>query len=239
VTPGEGPCPCPTCTRQSARHDVNQDRVTVGDEVLTVTTATERRQPDPPAVVTVLDGMGGAPAGDLAAELAARAIAAADLPATQQGVAEVLERADRLLLDAGQDDVRQTGMATTAALLALLDDYGHAVVANVGDSQVARLGPDGLHELSTSDRIGKSTIFQSLGGPPQQTITPHVVGLRLDVGDRLLLATDGLTDVVDLDTITRLLHDQQPDPAGRLLETVEQDGVPDDVTIVVVDVEAE
>ena len=59
------------CTRQSARHDVNQDRATVGHDVLTVTAATERRRLGPPALVAVLDGVGGAPAGDLTADLAA------------------------------------------------------------------------------------------------------------------------------------------------------------------------
>jgi PPM family protein phosphatase len=226
------------CTRESARHDVNQDRATVGEEVLAVTSTVERRLLGPPALVAVMDGVGGAPAGDVAAELAARAIAAADPPATEQDVAELLERADRLLLDAGRVQTRHAGMATTAALLVLLDDRGQAVVANVGDSQVARLGVDGLHELSRSDRVGRA-IYQALGGPPEQTVTPHVTGVRLTVGDRLLLATDGLTDVVSSDAIAELLGDEHPDPAGRLLQAVEQAGLPDDVTIVVVDVEAD
>ena len=63
--------------------------------------------------------------------------------------------------------------------------------------------------------------------------------VQLAVGDRLLLATDGLTDVVAPDTITRLLRDEHPDPIGRLLEAVEQAGTPDDVTIVIVDVDAD
>ena len=227
------------CTRKSARHEVNQDRATVGEDVLTVTAATERRRLGPPALVAVLDGVGGAPAGDLAADLAARTIAATDPPATEDDLAELLQRADRLVLDAARVEPLHAGMATTAGLLLLLDDHGTAVVANVGDSRIARLGADGLHGLSTSDRVGDATISQALGGPRGQTITPHVTDVQLAVGDRLLLATDGLTDVVDPDTITRLLHDREPDPTSRLLEVVEEAGTPDDVTIVVVDVDAD
>jgi PPM family protein phosphatase len=227
------------CTRQSARHQANQDRATVGEDVLSVTAAPELRRLGPPALVAVLDGVGGAPAGDLAADLAARTIAAAEPPATEQHLVELLERADQLVLDAGRVEPLHAGMATTAGLLLLLDDEGAALVANVGDSRIARLESGGLVGLSTSDRVGHATIHQALGGPPGQTVTPHVAAVQLAVGDRLLLATDGLTDVVDPDTVARMLSEDHPDPARRLLETVERAGVPDDVTIVVVDVEAD
>lgn len=226
------------CTRASARHEVNEDRATVGHDVLALTSNTERRRLGSPAMVAVLDGVGGAPAGDVASDLAAKAIAAADPPTTAQDAAGLLERTDQLLLDAGQVQIRRSGMATTAALLVLLDDDGQALVANVGDSQVARLAPGGMHELSSSDRIGRA-IYQALGGPPEQSMTPHVTGVQLAVGDRLLLATDGLTDVVSPDRIAAMLGDGQSDPAASLLDAVEQAGLPDDVTILIVDVEAD
>lgn len=224
------------CTRPSRRHTRNEDRATLGDRVLTSTEGVEELRLTSPGTVAVLDGVGGAPCAETASDLAARVISAAELPRDEQEAAALLVRADRLLLDAGELDLRRAGMATTASMLVLADG-GAAMVGNVGDSLVAHLDADGYHEVTTSDRIGDSRIFQSLGGFEDSRMRPHVTDLQLEVGDRLLLATDGLTDEVPTETITEILRQRDGDAAERLLELVQQAGTPDDVTIVIVDLE--
>jgi PPM family protein phosphatase len=206
--------------------------------VLTSTAGVERTTLDSPAIVAVLDGVGGAPCADLASHLAARAISAAEPPRDEESVREMLGRADRLLLDAGALNVRRAGMATTASVLVLPDDGWPAMVANVGDSLVAHLGDGGMREISTSDRLGRGNIYQSLGGFDDPAMTPHVTDLELTTGDRLLLATDGLTDAVQLESVEGVLRERGDDAVERLLEMVERAGKPDDVTIVVVDIES-
>jgi PPM family protein phosphatase len=205
--------------------------------VLSSTSAVQRMSLVGPAMVAVFDGVGGAPAADLASELAARAIHEAGPPHDEQAAAELLEHADRVLLDAAESDPSRTGMATTASVIALPEAGGRAVAVNVGDSLVAHLGADGLREVSVSDRLGRSKIVQSLGGSADAHMAPHVVSLELDEGDRLLLATDGLTDVVDVDTLEDVLRDHRDDAVELLLEMVENAGIPDDVTIMTVDIE--
>lgn len=227
------------CTRPASRHSANEDRATVGTQVLESQDGITRARLGPPAMIAVLDGVGGAPCAELASDLAARAISAADPPSDQKAARALLARADRLLLDAGELDARRAGMATTIAMVVLSDGGDdHATVVNVGDSLVARLQADGLDEISVSDRIGAKNIFQTLGGFDDPDMRPHATDLDVTPGDRLLLATDGLTDAVDADTIAEVLTRHGRDAAAELLDLVERAGTPDDVTIAVVDIEA-
>ncbi len=225
------------CTRRSRRHERNEDRATVGVDVLSATAGVEHWSLRAPALITALDGVGGAPHGELASDLAARALSSAEPPHDEASATALLERADRILLDAGEVDLTRKGMATTVAALVVPADGEPAVVVNVGDTLVAHLGPAGLEELTTSDRLNGG-IFQSLGGRDDPGMRPHARSLHLAVGDRLLLATDGLTDVVPVGTLEQILRDE-PEAASRLLELVEEADTPDDVTIVVVDLEEE
>lgn len=223
------------CTRRSHTHAVNQDRATVGTDVLSATVDVQHRCLQPPALVAVLDGVGGAPAGDVASDLAAHTVSAPDPPGDEQDTTRLLERADQVLLDAARVDPTRSGMATTAAMLVLPDESGRVLVGNVGDSVVSRLDGDSLHDVSVSDRGRGHVILQSLGGLASAVTTPHVDTLQLAVGDRLLLATDGLTDVVAADVVEDVLRREGDGAAARLLRMVEAAGAPDDVTIVIVD----
>ena len=78
-------------TRQRSGREINQDRVVVNDTVADSdhpTTAV--LTVDPPSLIAVLDGLGGHPAGDIAAALAAEVIASGKFPSqngTGSGVA--------------------------------------------------------------------------------------------------------------------------------------------------------
>jgi PPM family protein phosphatase len=221
-------------TRRSETHDRNQDRVVLGSTVLGDDPQVRTGRLDGPALIAVLDGLGGHRAGDVASQLAGQQFAEAEVPTDEAAVTALLDRADQALHDAATRDTRYVGMGTTAAVLAFGANGSAALVANVGDSTVWRLSADGLHELSVSDRAFGSTIYQCLGAG-SHGVQPHVQRIEVRQGDRLLLASDGLTDVVSEDTIAAMLRDDT-DVVERLIETVEAAGPPDDVTVVVVDV---
>lgn len=221
-------------TRRSMTHDRNQDRIVVGSTIVGDDPQLVDERVDGPALIAVLDGLGGHRAGDVASQLAGQRFASADVPQDPDGVTALLNQADRLLHEAGAEDARCAGMGTTAALLAFGADGAQALVANVGDSTVWRLNGDGLHELSVSDRAFGSTIFQCLGAT-DLGVEPHVQRVEVQRGDRILLASDGLTDVLTTDTIAAVLREGNG-AVERLIETVEEAGPPDDVTVVVVDV---
>lgn len=223
-------------TRHATMRTRNQDRAVVGRAVLEETGSVEHHDLDTPALLGVFDGLGGHPAGDVASEIGARVVAEADLPTGPDDAEALLRRAHRALLEAARREPHLVGMGTTAVFAVV--DRGEALVANVGDSTAWRLAGDELEELSVADRGGFG-LLQCLGGyEPDVEVVPHVSTIPLAPGDRLLLASDGLTDVVPLELIRTALRGDAGEAAGQLAEAVEQSGLPDDLTIVICTVDA-
>jgi PPM family protein phosphatase len=216
-------------TRRSLAHTQNEDRAVVGEEVIAEATEVERRTLRAPTLLAALDGLGGHQAGDIASDIAARLLAGADVPTDVEAASALLELADRTLHDAMRADPRCDGMGATVALLAVSD--AGAVAANAGDASAWLLRDGSFEALSVTDRMGGSGVLQCLGA--NHGITPHVRDVTLAAGDRLLLASDGLTDVVPEDVMASYLGDDIDEAAQRLLTLVEQARLPDDVTIVI------
>lgn len=223
-----------TCTRLGGAHERNQDRALVGAVVHATTSGIEHAAVDAPAIVGVFDGLGGHVAGDVASDLAAKLVAEANVPDDEESVTELLRRADDLLVDAMRAQPEHAGMGTTAALLVLRTGGAPAMIANVGDSTIWWQHGDSIEEISVSDRWQGSGVLQCLGAN-EDGIVPHVRSLGLQPGDRLLVATDGLTDVVPAEVLHEVLSDDARDAAERLLELVEGAGVPDDLTFLIAD----
>jgi PPM family protein phosphatase len=221
-------------TRRSLSHTTNEDRAVVGEEVFADTPTVEHRTLTGPTLLSALDGLGGHAAGDVASELAAKLLAASDIPRDEVGAAELLRLADRTLHDAMRSDPSRDGMGATVAFLAI--DGDQAIAANVGDASAWRLRDGELEALSVTDRMGASGVLQCLGA--HDGVTPHVRSIDLDAGDRLLLASDGLTDVVAPEVFQVRLGEQVEEAAQELLTLVERARLPDDVVIVVAEVRA-
>lgn len=223
------------CTRPATIRVRNQDRAVVGRSVLDETVEVERHDLEPPVLLGVFDGLGGHPAGDVASELAARVVADADLPADADEATTLLHRANRALHEAARREPHLTGMGTTAVLAVVSGD--DALVANVGDSTAWHLTGDRLVQMSVTDRGALGGLLQCLGGfDPEEVIVPHTSEVALAAGDRLLLASDGLTDVVPAEWIRATLRHDLDEAAARLVAAVEQAGVPDDLTLLLVGV---
>jgi serine/threonine protein phosphatase PrpC len=174
----------------------------------------------------VCDGMGGAPAGEVASQLAATAIlerldlredvdACADcagdyLPWTNR-LADAVRQSNQLIYHHGQTDRRRAEMGTTVVGAWL--NHHVASVAHVGDSRAYLWHDNGL-QLLTSDhslveaqvRAGVLDRERSLESKDQNVLL-RVLGGAPDVdvdlhevpvrpGDYLLLCSDGLTRTV-------------------------------------------
>ena len=163
------------------------------------------------AVVAVLDGMGGELAGEAASFVAATQLNAIT---PTLGVDEAsMGDAFRTMQDAVQAmrvNRRLSSTGTTATVLAYKD--GAAIVGNLGDSQAFLVRDGMIRTLSVSHtdeevvrRLGlsrKPVLTQFLGvDETDAPIEPHIARVDLEAGDRLILASDGLTDMVDTTTI--------------------------------------
>lgn len=212
----------------------------------------------------VADGMGGHLGGRTASRLAVDTLrgdlvppadaAEATAEALMAALAERLRRACRVIYEASRDDAGLRGMGTTCTCLWAPD--GQAAIAHVGDSR-CYLCRDGRLMQLTDDhslvnehlRAGRMSPEEARRSRLKNVITRSVgfeadvqvdtLALPLEAGDRLLLCSDGLTNLVADAAIAGLLTrlPVAEVPAGLVAEANARGG-DDNITAVVVAVSA-
>ncbi len=210
-------------------------------------------------LLLVCDGMGGHNAGNVASSLAAtvfagevgEGLANASVTGAVCGLLKgALRTANKAVFDLGEAESSCRGMGTTmvAAVVIGMD----ATVMNVGDSRAYHLSGDALCQVTRDHSVvedmierGEITREQSRNHPRKNLITRAVgtsrnvdadfFSLTLREGDRLLLCSDGLSNVITDEEISEALRfTQDADTACRLLMEMALDrGAPDNVTVVV------
>ncbi len=143
-------------------------------------------------------------------------------------------------------------MGTT--LIALLRAGDKIVLAHIGDSR-AFMVRDGVVTQITKDHSfvqnlvdeGRITAEEAQSHPQRSLVTRVLTGAHDDepdlvvrqgrIGDRYVIASDGLTDYVARDTISEVLTDtgDPGETADRLVALALRAGAPDNVTVVVGD----
>lgn len=207
-------------------------------------------------LVLVADGVGGGAAGEIASATTAHAVCAtamADRDADPVAVLTAGVRRAQLLLARGVREVPdRAGMATT--LTAVLTNGRSCALAHIGDSRgyvhrerelvrltrdhtwVARMLETGrIDEAAAREHPWRNVVLRSLSG--EEEAEADISGLPLRAQDRVLLCSDGLTDLVDEDRIAVVLdaHDDE-DAAALLRDDALMRGGRDNVTVVVASV---
>jgi PPM family protein phosphatase len=203
-----------------------------------------------PTCMLVADGVGGAAAGEIASATTAYVVSALALADPNADPVITLQAGLRLAQQqvmAGTDqDGTRAGMATT--LTAVVTDGQRFGLAHVGDSRgyvfrdgrltritrdhtyVQRLVDEGnLEEGDVPAHPWRNVVTRSVDGNLDELgdVTP----LRLEVGDRVLLASDGLTDLVSELRIEAVLTGRDDDAAVEsLLKAALKAGGRDNVT---------
>jgi PPM family protein phosphatase len=196
-------------------------------------------------LMVVADGIGGGPAGDVASRMAVEFVVDALRGRSadeEEGptLSEVLVAANDALMLHASGDVRRHGMGTTAVVAMVSPSERILRVAHVGDSRAYLYREGRLHRI-TNDHdagglFGPNSISQALG--VSEGVVPDEILVELEEDDRILLCTDGLTDLVDDRAIAGVLGGQRPSqPAvDTLVELALTHGGKDNVTVVVADV---
>lgn len=212
-----------------------------------------------PYVAVVADGVGGAAAGEVASATAAYVVSAVALARFRDDPAAVIRRGirdARASLRAGvREDPDRAGMATTLSVVVC--DGERVVLGHLGDSRVYLLRDGELHQVShdhtyvqhllDSGQLAperamghpwRNVVLRSLdGGPDAEMGQPDLVDLDIRLGDRLLLCSDGLTDLVDDTRIGAVLALKDPHSAAAVLTHAALiAGGKDNITCVVLDV---
>ena len=248
--------------------DVGHMRQLNEDSLLTLEAGLVHRSVSRPiGVYVVADGAGGHAAGDVASGTVVRAIArqAIETLFTQQ-LGEIPPGLDiaawlRNVIQTSNVAVHQqraatrTDMGTTVVMAVVID--GEAHVAHVGDSRAYRISESSLHQITVDHSLvqrlvdtgqitpeqarkheSRNVIYKMIGDRPK--IEPDLNHVSLQTGDRLLLCSDGLCGYVEDKDIYRIVvSSASPQEAcQRLIDAANAAGGPDNITAILVQVEA-
>lgn len=208
-------------------------------------------------LLEVSDGMGGAKAGEVASALSIEGVLAGMLDAakrgrpTEQTLREVIERVSKKIHDAGKRPDRR-GMGAT--LTAIVVQGTTAFVAQIGDSRAYLLRGGKLGQITHDQSYVQMLVDAGVMTPeeaersPRKNIILQVMGqesvkvalgrIALHAGDRLLLCSDGLTNVLDDDTICSVAAPPQDlvRACDLLVDKTRDGGAPDNVTVILAEI---
>ena len=206
----------------------------------------------------VADGIGGFEAGEVASRIAVDVLKELEPGSSFEAA---INEANRRILAVGRGDERLSGMGTTVVAVRFggTREEPVAEVAHVGDSRAYLLRGGNLRPVTedhslvaelvrsgdlTRDQAAehpqKNLITRALGADEEVEVDTAV--LPVEAGDRLLLCSDGLSDMVPETRIGELLAEAPGDPekpARSLVSAALDAGGADNVTVIVIDVKQE
>src|SRR5579885_1588764 len=223
---------------------------------------TENSHPLPFGLFVVADGMGGHANGQDASRLAIQTIVDYMVPMISNNtrydddgylnlLKEGVQHANQAVHHRNMEERADMGTTMTAALVV----GNTAYVANVGDSRTYLYRePEGLVKVTRDHSVvaslvdagiikpddiythpKRNQIYRSLGEKPFVEVDTFKVPLQ--VGDKLLLCSDGLWDMVRDPEIQRLMSAPAPDPnkTGKaLIQAALDGGGEDNVSVIVI-----
>ena len=208
-----------------------------------------------PNLFLVADGMGGHKAGDLASRYTVETLiksienSGSDNPITI--INDAIVEANRKLLEKAAESEQYSGMGTTLVVCTIIGESMY--VANVGDSrlylydgklsQITRdhslveemvaLGKLNRDEARTHKR--KNVITRAIGGGKE--VMADFFEAELTAGNRIIMCSDGLSNMVDDGEIEQILSLNLPieDKAKRLIDMANESGGADNIAVVIVE----
>jgi protein phosphatase len=208
-------------------------------------------------MVAVCDGMGGHEGGEVASRLAMEALVTslgAPEPDGHTQLVRATEAANHAVFAAADSEPRLKGMGTTCTTM--LIRQGLAYCAHVGDSRCYMLR-DGDLFLMTEDHSAvmelvrkgvitrdearnhpdKNVISRALGSHRRVEVTRWPQAMHVRTGDRFVLCSDGLYDLVTDDVIRDTVRSLDPQAAcDRLIELARAGGGFDNISVAVVQI---
>jgi serine/threonine protein phosphatase PrpC len=216
-------------------------------------------------VMIVADGMGGHAAGEIASQTALSALIglALELPdwilrVDQTHVRDMEDRArarfqkvSEKLIELARREPALQGMGTTLTVARSLGR--DLMITHVGDSRAYLLRAGTLHRLTKDHTfaqllvdLGRMTPEEAARSRHRHALTNVIGGttadlevdtefLKLEDRDRVLLCSDGVTDLLDDHTLTRILLESanSRDACERLIQQALDAGGRDNVTVIV------
>ncbi len=203
-------------------------------------------------VFAVADGMGGHLGGEVASSTAVEAVRVA--LASGAAIGAAIESANAAIRDRAHGDPDIEGMGTTFTAILPLDD-ANILIGHVGDSRayllrgesitrmtrdhslVENLVQDGIITREQADVHPKRNIITRALGTSEE-VDVDVYTVRVVQGDRLLICSDGLTDMLREPDVARIvsMHAEGTAATGALIDAANLAGGSDNITVILLDV---
>ena len=204
---------------------------------------------DPP-LFAVADGMGGARGGEIASRVAATALGESVDGNGEQRVVALIQEANKQVYDRARQDSDASGMGTTITVA--LFEHGLVSIGHVGDSRAYLIRDRQLDQLTEDHSLVAELVRTGRLSPeeaethPQRSVITRALGTDPDVdvdsfsveakpGDLFLICSDGLTAMVDDQTILQLVENGRADFEGvakELVSAANRSGGEDNITVV-------
>lgn len=209
-------------------------------------------------IFVVADGMGGHNAGEVASRLACESVVKALSQKIKSGhfswnedIDGILDYANETILNYVKDNPNCKGMGTTLVLAYLEEQVMYLI--NIGDSRCYGLNGKKMIQLTKDHslvaelvKMGSITQEEALTHPDRNVITSALgVSKQYEVYkssfsvvdfEKFLICTDGLTNMVDLETIQNVIKNDVFDTVPeRLVTLANQNGGKDNITVVCIE----
>ena len=209
-----------------------------------------------PNLFLVADGMGGHAAGEYASRFTVEKLVEKIKESSQtEPVAlmkEAVEQVNAMLLAEANADRAKAGMGTTIVAATVIGERLYA--ANVGDSRLYVINEESITQITrdhslveemvrlgemnkedAKDHPDKNIITRAIGVMPE--VAPDFFEISLKDQDMILMCSDGLTNMINDIDIKKIVLGQSDivEKAEKLVETANQNGGRDNITVVLVE----
>lgn len=201
----------------------------------------------------VADGMGGHAAGELASSTAVSIISNFDRKINDSKIDDrIIDDISSKIKNSIQKDNSRQGMGTTASIVKFENNFIN--IKHIGDSriylirnkEIKQLTKDQTYiqtlidsgqitEIESKTHPQKSLLLQAIDG--SENLIPQKERIEIFEGDKLLLCTDGLTNIVSDLEILRIINNY--DYVGAVSALIEKSlelGGPDNITVILAEV---
>ena len=209
-----------------------------------------------PNLFIVADGMGGHKAGDYASVHTVDRFVEVirelgEEHGVQDAINEAVTAANAYIYQRSRENSNLSGMGTTLVLASCIGN--EAIVANIGDSRLYLVN-DAMTQITGDHSLVEEMV--TLGGidremarnHPDKNIITRAVGVKekvaadffevdLTKGDKLLLCSDGLTNMLRDEEIYQIIQDNKEleQAAKALVDAANENGGRDNIAVVLVE----
>lgn len=229
-------------TDTGRRRDMNQDYVYTSETPVGSL----------PNLYILADGMGGHNAGDYASRYTVETIVESVKHSRETSpiaiIRTAIKQANQAVLEKAQTDIDLEGMGTTVVVATLIGQ--ELCVANVGDSRLYIVG-DTLKQITKDHSYVQEMVRRGELKPevarvhPDRNIITRAVGgstvievdffeVELKKGDRILMCSDGLTDMLEDQEIFEIINENEGimEAIDELVDTANEYGGNDNITVI-------